>query len=47
MIEWVYEASNILLWLLIDEEGRQIAEILYCLFVIGLLVFLLKLRDDK
>jgi biopolymer transport protein ExbD len=32
---------------LIDEEGRRIAEILYCLFVIGLLVSLLKLRDDK
>ena len=42
----VYNLFNTFMWLLIDDDGRTAAQIIFCLIAISSLLLLLKTKDD-
>lgn len=46
MSNLIYDLFNGFMWLLIDEEGRSVAQIAFCFVVIAGLLVLLKLKGE-
>ena len=47
MSSLVYDIFNTFMWLLIDDEGRSIAQIIFCFIIISSFLVLLKLKDEN